>query len=110
MHSSESKALPSPDLLSRQINITPWMRSTVLDWLVEVHPKLWMHIDTLHLTVMLTDQYLSGTDLDKAKFQPLACSALLITGKNSEMRPPSLQEQQWRILRTNHSPLLLSAE
>jgi hypothetical protein len=92
MRSVESNRLPSPALFASQSNITPRMRSTVLDWLVEVHRKLRMHTDTLYLTAMLIDQYLTSINLDKSKFQRLACAALLIAGKDSEMRPPSLQE------------------
>jgi hypothetical protein len=92
MRSVECTGLPSANIFSQQSNITPRMRATVLDWLVEVHRKLRMHTDTLYLTVMLIDQYLASNDLDKAKFQRLACAALLIAGKNSEMRPPSLQD------------------
>jgi hypothetical protein len=92
LRTAESKGLPSPGLFSRQSNITPRMRSTVVDWLVEVHRKLRMHTDTLYLAVMLIDQYLTSFDLDKAKFQRLACAAVLIAGKNGELRPPSLQD------------------
>jgi hypothetical protein len=84
--------MPASDLFQRQTNITARMRATVLDWLVEVHRKLRMHTDTLYSTVMLIDNYLTTCDLDKAKFQRLACAALLIAAKNSELRPPSLRE------------------
>jgi hypothetical protein len=90
MKSMETVALPFPDLFSRQTNITARMRATVVDWLVEVHRKLRMHTDALYLSVMLIDQYLTTTDLDKGKLQSLACAALLIAGKSGEIRPPSL--------------------
>jgi hypothetical protein len=92
MRNAECTMLPAPDLFAHQTNITARMRSTLLDWLVEAHRKLRMHTDTLYCTVMLIDNYLTTTDIDKAKFQRLACAALLIAAKNSELRPPSLHE------------------
>jgi hypothetical protein len=92
MQSAELVNLPSPDLFSRQLNITPRMRATVVDWLVEVHRKLKMHTDTLFLTVTLIDQYLTSASIDKSKFQRLACAALLLAAKNGELQPPTLQD------------------
>jgi hypothetical protein len=92
MRGAESMTMPSPDLFAHQTNITARMRATVIDWLVEVHRKLRMHTDTLYSTIMLIDNYLTAVDLDKAKFQRLACAALLLAAKNSELRPPSLCE------------------
>jgi hypothetical protein len=92
MRAAECNTMPASDLFARQTNITARMRATVIDWLVEVHRKLRMHTDTLYSTVMLIDNYLTVADIDKAKFQRLACAALLIAAKNSEMRPPSLRE------------------
>jgi hypothetical protein len=92
MRNAECNTMPATDIFARQATITARMRATVIDWLVEVHRKLRMHTDTLYSTVMLIDIYLTATDIDKAHFQRLACAALLIAAKNSEMRPPSLRE------------------
>ncbi|OHT08618.1 Cyclin, N-terminal domain containing protein [Tritrichomonas foetus] len=92
MKSFENKTLPNPNFFEGQTNITPRMRATVIDWLVEVHRKLKMHTDTLYLTVYLMDQYLSHVDLDKTKYQRLGCAALLIASKSEEIYPPSVKE------------------
>ncbi|KAH0793272.1 cyclin-A1 [Histomonas meleagridis] len=92
MKHNELKELPSPELFQIQSNITPRMRSTVIDWLVDVHRKMKMHTDTLYLTVYLIDRYLSKFDLDKSKFQRLGCAALLIASKNYEIYPPSIDD------------------
>jgi hypothetical protein len=92
MRGLESQGLPPADLFRQQTSITARMRSTVLDWLVEVHRKLRLHTDTLYLAAALVDRYLAAADLAKAKFQRLACAALLVAGKSAEMRPPSLRD------------------
>lgn len=92
MKSVEGNNLPSQSLFEIQTNITPKMRATVIDWLVEVHKKLKMHTDTLYLTVYLMDRYLSVIDLDKSKYQRLGCAALLIASKSEEIYPPSVHD------------------
>ena len=92
MKSFETNSLPSPNFFEKQSNITPRMRATVIDWLVEVHRKLKMHTDTLYLTVYLMDQYLSKVNLDKTKYQRLGCAALLIASKSEEIYPPSIKD------------------
>jgi hypothetical protein len=90
MRSAETSNLPSPDLFSNQPSVTPRMRATVVDWLVEVHRKLRMHTDTLYLTVNLIDQYLTVNTIDKADLQRLGCAALLLAAKGGELHPPVL--------------------
>jgi hypothetical protein len=90
MRSAETSNLPSPDLFANQTSVTPRMRATVVDWLVEVHRKLRMHTDTLCLTVMLIDQYLTVNTIDKTDLQRLGCAALLLAAKSAELNPPTL--------------------
>jgi hypothetical protein len=92
MRSAESSNLPSPDLFSNQTSVTSRMRATVVDWLVEVHRKLRMHTDTLYLTVMLIDQYLTVNTIDKTDLLRLGCAALLLAAKSGELRPAMLAE------------------
>lgn len=88
----ECDALPSPAMFDIQSNITPRMRATVVDWIVDVHCKLRMHTETLYLAVNLIDQYLTHNNIDKGKFQRLACAAILIAAKNLEIYPPSVRK------------------
>jgi hypothetical protein len=90
MRSAEMSNLPSPDVFSNQTGVTPRMRATVVDWLVEVHRKLRMHTDTLYLTVMLIDQYLTVNTIDKTDLQRLGCAALLLAAKSGELHPPTV--------------------
>ena len=92
LRKAESEALPSPAMFEGQSTITPRMRATVIDWLVDVHRKGKMHSETLYLTVNLIDQFLTSTDLDKSKLQRLGCAALLVAAKNFELYPPSIRD------------------
>ncbi|EAY13799.1 Cyclin, N-terminal domain containing protein [Trichomonas vaginalis G3] len=88
----EGSNLPQPSLFEDQSNITPKMRATLIDWLVEVHNKLNMQQDTLYYTVSYIDRYLMERDLDKSKFQLLGTAAILIAAKTEEIYPPHCEK------------------
>lgn len=92
MKKDENEYLADNDLFDLQSTITPKMRATVIDWLVEVHGKMGFHTDTLYLTVNLMDRFLSQCDIDKSTYQRYGCAALLIAAKNLELIPPSLKD------------------
>lgn len=92
MKTDEDLYLADTDLFDLQSTITPKMRATVIDWLVEVHGKMGFHTDTLYLTVNLMDRFLSQCDIDKSTYQRYGCAALLIAAKNLELYPPSLKD------------------
>lgn len=92
MKNDENEYLADADLFDLQSTITPRMRATVIDWLVEVHGKMGFHTDTLYLTVNLMDRFLSQCDIDKSTYQRYGCAALLIAAKNLELYPPSLKD------------------
>jgi hypothetical protein len=91
MRNAETSSIPSAQLFTHQESITPRMRTTVLDWIVDVHRKMRMHTDTLYLTANLIDQYLTSKSIPKTHFQCLACAAFLIAAKSGEQRPPTLR-------------------
>merc|ERR1719482_401348 len=56
---NEEKSLPRPDYMDAQPEISANMRTVLIDWLVEVHMKHHLCLETLHLTVNIIDRYLS---------------------------------------------------
>lgn len=92
MRSVENENLPQPSLFENQSNITPKMRSTLIDWIVEVHKKQNMHTDTLFYIVAYIDRYLMERDLDKSKFQLLGSAAILLAAKTEEIYPPKCEK------------------
>lgn len=92
MKSIESTNLPQPTIFENQSNITSKMRSTLIDWIVDVHKKLNMHTDTLYYTVSYIDRYLMERDLDKSKYQLLGSAAILLAAKTEEIYPPKCEK------------------
>jgi hypothetical protein len=83
---------PSSDLFERQSNITPVMRETMVDWMIDIHRKYGMHPETLFVAVHILDLYLCRLDLDKSSYQRLACAALVLAAKSDERTCPPLDE------------------
>jgi hypothetical protein len=67
-------------------------RSIVVDWLVEVHMKFKLELETLYLTINIIDRYLAMAEVKKLKLQLVGVTALLIASKYEEIYPPELRD------------------
>ncbi|XP_074042349.1 G2/mitotic-specific cyclin-B-like [Leptinotarsa decemlineata] len=72
--------------------ITPEMREILVDWLVEVHLKFKMHLETLHMCVSLIDRYIQDKQVGRGIYQLVGASALLIAAKYEEYHSPCLSD------------------
>lgn len=54
---------------ARQSEITPRMRTILVDWLVEVHYKYKLHTATLWLCINMLDRYLAIVDVARSRLQ-----------------------------------------
>lgn len=88
----EAVLLPRPDYMDSQTDISPKMRSILIDWLVEVHMKYRLCSETLHLTVNLIDRYLAKVPVMRKRLQLVGVVAMLIASKFEDVRPPELHE------------------
>jgi len=73
-----------------QGDITPQMRAILVDWLVEVNTEYQFSQQTLHLTVVLLDRYLSRMPVKRLKLQLVGITCMLIACKFEEICIPSL--------------------
>ena len=73
-----------------QNSINEQMRAILIDWIVEIHLKLNLKIETLYQTIWIIDSFLSIKLIEKSKFQLLGISALLISCKINEIYYPSI--------------------
>ena len=83
---------PTPYLFDHQTNITPRMRATVIDWMIDIHKKFKMHQETLLFAVHILDFYLTECDLDKSCYQRLACASLMLAAKSEERGVPLMED------------------
>lgn len=66
------------------------MRSLLIDWLISCHMKINLTDDTLHLSIYLTDRFLSNRAISSSKLQLVGITALFIAAKYEEVVCPDL--------------------
>lgn len=86
------KFKPLPGFIERQKEINSKMREILIDWLVDIHFQFKMKSRTLYLAVYLIDTYLSYKQIQRKNYQLLGIGAFLISCKEEEMKPPSMED------------------
>ncbi|CAN6317638.1 unnamed protein product [Urochloa humidicola] len=90
---AQPKRRPATDYIAAvQVDVTPNMRSILVDWLVEVAEEYKLVSDTLYLTVSYIDRFLSDKALNRQRLQLLGVSAMLIASKYEEISPPNVED------------------
>jgi cyclin B len=69
------------DYMSQQPELTKWMRSLLVDWMVEVQESFELNHETLYLAIKIVDTYLGRERVSKDSLQLLGAAALLIACK-----------------------------
>lgn len=67
-------------------------RAFLVEWIIDVHRKFRLMPESLYLTVLIVDRYLSLVQIKKSQLHILGLTAILIATKYEEIYPPSLQE------------------
>jgi len=88
----EVKHQPRANYMESQTDVTWKMRSTVINWLVEVHFKYKLLAETLFLCVNILDRFLAEKAITKDKLQLVASASMLIAAKFEEIYTPNIQE------------------
>ena len=72
---------PITDYMERQVCLSRWMRSLLVDWMVEVQESFELNHETLYLAVKLVDLYLTKVTVGKETLQLLGAASLFIASK-----------------------------
>ena len=88
----ETVRSPSPRYMSKQSDITPKMRTILVNWLVEVHRKFRNKQETLFLAINLLDRFLEKKAVSRSKLQLVGVGSLLIACKYEEIYAPEVNE------------------
>ena len=78
--------------MERQPGITWPMRTTLVDWLIQVHHHLRLLPETLYLAINLADRFLSCKTVSIPKFQLVGVASLLIACKYEEVTVPCISD------------------
>jgi cyclin B len=67
--------------MEKQPSISEWMRSLLVDWMVEVQESFELNHETLYLAVKLVDLYLTKVVANKETLQLIGAAAMFIACK-----------------------------
>lgn len=93
MRYRESLFLISPKYLSNmQTELTPEMRSVLVDWMVEVQENFELNHETLYLSVKLVDLHLQKVAIQRKDLQLIGATSILIAAKFDERYAPYVED------------------
>ncbi|KAF9266622.1 A/B/D/E cyclin [Marasmius fiardii PR-910] len=92
MESLEERMMPRADYMDAQTELTWPMRTTLIDWLLQVHLKYHMLPETLWIAINIIDRFLSVRVVSTLKLQLVGVTAMLIAAKYEEIMAPSVEE------------------
>ncbi|CAK9255858.1 unnamed protein product [Sphagnum jensenii] len=91
-HKIEVQSCVPADYMTRQADINEKMRAILIDWLIEVHLKFKLMMETLYLTTNLIDRYLSVRSVSRKNLQLVGVTALLLAAKYEEIWAPEVHD------------------
>lgn len=68
------------------------MRGILIDWIIDVHKKFKLVVETLFLAVNLIDRVCQMIKIAKHRFQLLGITCLFIASKYEDIYPPYLSD------------------
>ena len=67
--------------MTHQLDISPAMRTILVDWLIEVQENFELFHETLYLAVKLVDLYLAQKEVKREYLQLVGATSMLIASK-----------------------------
>ncbi|XP_041024640.1 G2/mitotic-specific cyclin S13-7 [Juglans microcarpa x Juglans regia] len=80
------------DYIDSQPDINESMRGILVDWLIDVHRKFELSLETLYLTVNIIDRFLAIKTVPRRELQLVGISAMLMASKYEEIWPPQVND------------------
>lgn len=85
-------SMPNPVYMKEQTEIEWPMRTTLIDWLMQVHMRYHMLPETLWITINIVDRFLSNRVVSLIKLQLVGITAMFVAAKYEEIMAPSVDE------------------
>ncbi|EJU04667.1 hypothetical protein DACRYDRAFT_47339 [Dacryopinax primogenitus] len=92
MNELEASVMPSANYMDAQTEIEWSMRTTLVDWLLQVHLRYHMLPETLWIAINIVDRFLSARVVSLIKLQLVGVTAMFVAAKYEEILPPSVDE------------------
>ncbi|SCU81365.1 LAME_0B06722g1_1 [Lachancea meyersii CBS 8951] len=110
LHELEKKWQPHPRYMLFQPELKWSYRSTLIDWIVQVHARFQLLPETLYLTVNIIDRFLSRKTVTLNRFQLVGAAALFLAAKFEEINCPTIKEILYMLDNSYTKDELLKAE
>ncbi|SCU99288.1 LAFA_0G23112g1_1 [Lachancea sp. 'fantastica'] len=110
LHELEDKWRPHPRYMLFQPELKWSYRSTLIDWIVQVHARFQLLPETLFLTVNIIDRFLSRKTVTLNRFQLVGAAALFLAAKFEEINCPTIKEILYMLDNAYSKEELLKAE
>lgn len=88
----EAKYHIKDNFMSAQTEIDFRMRSILINWLVQVHSRFHLLLETLFMAISILDRYIERAQVAKSKFQLVGVTSLWIASKCEEIYVPDSDE------------------
>ena len=88
----QESSMPNPRYMDHQSEIEWSMRTTLIDWLLQVHARYHMLPETLWIAINIVDRFLSNRVVSLLKFQLVGVTAMFVAAKYEEIMAPSVDE------------------
>ena len=79
---------PYYNFMDKQKEINEQMRGILIDWIIDVHYKFGFTDETLFMTVLTIDRYLTANQISRNDLQLLGIASLMIACKHEEIDLP----------------------
>ena len=89
---TEAASAASATYMTKQTDINEKMRAILIDWLVEVHLKFKLMVETLYLTVNRIDLFLEKEKITRNKLQLVGVTAMFLASKYEEIYAPECRD------------------
>ena len=83
---------PEYNYMKKQTEINEQMRSILVDWIIDIHFKFGFTDETLFMTILIIDRYLSIKKISRSKLQLLGITSLMISCKHEEIDLPKTDD------------------
>ncbi|XP_047943571.1 G2/mitotic-specific cyclin S13-7-like [Salvia hispanica] len=80
------------DYMDSQPEINERMRAILIDWLIQVHYKFELSLETLYLTINIIDRFLASKTILRRELQLVGMGAMLIASKYEEIWAPQVND------------------
>eukprot|EP00054_Salpingoeca_dolichothecata_P013533 m.75598 g.75598 ORF g.75598 m.75598 type:complete len:379 (-) comp20528_c0_seq1:158-1294(-) len=88
----EHKFRPKISYMKKQKDINHSMRTILVDWLVEVAEEYRLSSQSLYISVIYIDRFLSEMSVQRGKLQLVGVTCMLLAAKFEEIYPPAIDE------------------